>query len=210
MGLIVWKQLISTTLSGVSLGSTVGCASNWWSGGCMFDPSRVGNILSLTWIRKYFLRSFSPFTWFKKIRKLLSVSGKRVCTILFNHLGDKACSVNVWLGKLNALHMTQMGWLGRKSSTQTNIILSVISADDKLMIFFLFFPENKHWHIMSIMKCRNLFFWGKYSKCRLLKFLPGILCVKTHIPLRNSLMTLLVKYTDNKSYICGVLWLSNR
>ena len=34
--------------------------------------------------------------------------------------------------------------------------------------------------------------------------------LKTHIPLCNILMTLLVKYADNRSYICGDLWLSNR
>ena len=48
------------------LGSSVGCASNLWSGGCGFDPHWVGNILSWRLIVKYFLRSFSPFRWFKK------------------------------------------------------------------------------------------------------------------------------------------------
>ena len=28
--------------------------------------AEVGNILSWRWIMKYFLRSFSPFRWFKK------------------------------------------------------------------------------------------------------------------------------------------------
>ena len=50
----------------------------------------------------------------------LSVSGERMCTILVNHLEDYACPVNVWLGKLTALDMTPLGWLGRKTSTQTN------------------------------------------------------------------------------------------
>ena len=50
----------------------------------------------------------------------LSVSGERMCTILVNRLEDKACPVNVWLGKLTALDMTRLGWLGRKTSTQTN------------------------------------------------------------------------------------------
>ena len=48
----------------------------------------------------------------------LSVSGGRMCTILVNRL--EACPVNVWLGKLTALDMTPMGWLGRKTLTQTN------------------------------------------------------------------------------------------
>ena len=39
----------------------------------------------------------------------LSVSGKRMCTILVNRLEDKACPVNVWLGKLTMLDMTPLG-----------------------------------------------------------------------------------------------------
>ena len=52
----------------------------------------------------------------------LSVSGERMCTILVNPLEDLACPVNVWLGtcKLTMLDMTQLGWLGRKTATQTN------------------------------------------------------------------------------------------
>ena len=50
----------------------------------------------------------------------LSISGERMCTILVNRLEDWACPVNVWLGKLTALYMTPLGWLGRKTSTQTN------------------------------------------------------------------------------------------
>ena len=36
----------------------------------------------------------------------LSVSGKRMCTILVNRLEDLACPVKVWLGKLTALDPT--------------------------------------------------------------------------------------------------------
>ena len=50
----------------------------------------------------------------------LSVSGERMCTILVNRLEDKACPVNVWWGKLTALNMTPLGWLGCKTSMQTN------------------------------------------------------------------------------------------
>ena len=35
----------------------------------------------------------------------LSVSGERMCTILFNVLEDYACPINVWLGKLTTLDM---------------------------------------------------------------------------------------------------------
>ena len=50
----------------------------------------------------------------------LSVSGEKMCTILVNHFEDYACLVNVWLGKLTMLDMTPLGWLGHKTSTQTN------------------------------------------------------------------------------------------
>ena len=39
----------------------------------------------------------------------LSVSGERMCTILVNRLEDKACPINVWLGKLTTLDMTPLG-----------------------------------------------------------------------------------------------------
>ena len=68
----------------------------------------------------------------------LSVSGERMCTILVNRLEDKACPVNVWLGKLTALDMTPLGWLGRKTSTQTNNTYSNIldtSTGSKIDIF---------------------------------------------------------------------------
>ena len=40
--------------------------SDWRPGGRGFNPREVGNILSWRLIMKYFLRSFSPFRWFKK------------------------------------------------------------------------------------------------------------------------------------------------
>ena len=58
----------------------------------------------------------------------LSVSNERMCTILVNRLEDYACPENVWLGKLTALDMTPLGWLGCKTSTQTNRQQSVVSS----------------------------------------------------------------------------------
>ena len=39
----------------------------------------------------------------------LSVSVERMCTILVNRLGDEACTIKVWLGKLTALNMIPLG-----------------------------------------------------------------------------------------------------
>ena len=51
------------------------------------------------------------------------------------------------------------------------------SADDKLIIFVLFFPENRLWHTMqiSLFSRKNK---EKISKCHLLKFLPRVLSVE--------------------------------
>ena len=81
---------IHTVWSGPSL-TIIGQASvaqlDWlWSGGCRFNPSRVGNILSRRLIMKYFLRSFSPFHWFKK--GSCQFQKEIMCTILANHLKD--------------------------------------------------------------------------------------------------------------------------
>ena len=46
-----------------------------------------------------------------------SVSGERMCTILVNRLEDNACPGKVWLGKVTALDMAPMCYLGRKTST---------------------------------------------------------------------------------------------
>ena len=48
------------------LGGYVGCTSDCRPGDCGFSPCWAGNILSWRLIMKYFLRSVSPFCWFKK------------------------------------------------------------------------------------------------------------------------------------------------
>ena len=65
--------------------------------------------------------------------------------------------------------------------------LWAFSADDKLMIFFLFFPENRIWHFMQIVslgdnlhEMSNPVFWENKKnlpKCCLLKILPRVLSV---------------------------------
>ena len=93
-------------------------SSDWRPGGRGFNPR---------WGRQHFFVEIDHETFSTVILSLplnqegqLSVSGERMCTILVNCLEDEACPVNVWLGKLTALDMTPMGWLGRKTSTQTN------------------------------------------------------------------------------------------
>ena len=71
-------------------------------------PAEVGNILSWRLIVKYL---FSTVILSLPLIQegQLSVSGESMCTILVNCLEDKACPVNVWLGKLTALDMTPLG-----------------------------------------------------------------------------------------------------
>ena len=66
-----------------------------------FDRHRVSSILLWRLIMKYLLRLLSL------------VSGERMCTILVNRLEDKARPLKVRLGKLTALDITQLDWLGR-------------------------------------------------------------------------------------------------
>ena len=89
-------------------------------------PAEVGNTLSWRLIMKNFSTVILSLPLIQEGQ--LSVSGERMCTILVNCLEDKACPVNVWLGKLTALDMTPLGWLGRKTSTQTNKISIVCST----------------------------------------------------------------------------------
>ena len=72
----------------------------------------------------------------------LSVSGERMCTILVNCLEDYACPVNVWLGKLTALDMTPLGWLGRKTSTQTKITFLISTTKT---CYVMGTHKNPHW-----------------------------------------------------------------
>ena len=89
------------------LGGTVGCTSDWWSGGCEFDPRRVSNTLSLGFDHEIFSTFILSLLLIQEGQ--LSVSGKRMYTILVNRLEDKACPVKVWLSILIALDMTPLG-----------------------------------------------------------------------------------------------------
>ena len=54
---LIWPNSVNA-----SRRHSVRCTSNWWSGGCGFSPSWVQQH---SFMMKYFLRSFSPFCWFK-------------------------------------------------------------------------------------------------------------------------------------------------
>ena len=60
------------------LSGSVGCPSDWWSGGCGFNPSRVRQHSTMEIDYEVFLRSFSTFRWCKKGSS--QFSGKRMCT----------------------------------------------------------------------------------------------------------------------------------
>ena len=100
------------------LGGAVGCASDWRPGGRGFDPRRGRQHSFVEIDHEIFSTVILSLPLIQEGQ--LSVSGERMCTILVNRIEDYACPVNVWLGKLTALDMTPLGWLGRKTSTQTN------------------------------------------------------------------------------------------
>ena len=127
----MWKSNVTTGLTQLDVEEqcncrpdSVGCTSDWWSGGCWFDPCQVGNILS--WIFDHEIFSAVNLSLLLIQEGQLSVSGERMCTIPVNRLvSDQACPVEVWLGKLTELDMTTLGWLGRKTSTQTIFRLTI-------------------------------------------------------------------------------------
>ena len=62
----------------------------------------------------------------KKYNPFYSYLGQKFCEHHRSFQVSKLttpCPVNVWLGKLTALDMTPLGWLGRKTATQTNNII---------------------------------------------------------------------------------------
>ena len=81
--------------------------SDWRPGGRGFNPHR-GRQHSLVEIdHEIFSTVILSFPLIQEGQ--LSVSGERMCALLVNLLEDKACPVNVWLGKLTALNMTPLG-----------------------------------------------------------------------------------------------------
>ena len=89
--------------------------SDWRPGGRGFNPRRGQQHSFVEIDHKIFSTVILSLPLIQEGQ--LSVSGERMCTILVNRLEDQACPVNVWLGKLTALDMTPLGWLGRKINT---------------------------------------------------------------------------------------------
>ena len=90
-----------------SLGGSVGCASDWRPGGRGFNPRRGRQHSFVEIDHEIFSTVILSLPLIQEGQ--LSVSGERMCTILLNRFEDKACPVNVWLGKLTALDMTPLG-----------------------------------------------------------------------------------------------------
>ena len=75
-------------------------------------------------------------------------------------------AIGLFQEALNILHITLVS-----SKLQYNLTFTTLwafSADDKMMLFFLFFPENRIWHFMQIVslgdnlhEMSNPVFWEK-------------------------------------------------
>ena len=123
---LFFHLFLPTDRSKVGLGGSVGCAVRQETRRSRVQPRR-GRQYSFVEIDHEILSTV--ILSLPLIQEgQLSVSGERMCTILVNRLEDSACPVNVWLGKLTALDMTPLGWLGRKTSTQTRPFQGVLSA----------------------------------------------------------------------------------
>ena len=104
-------------------------------------------------------------------------------------------------------------------------------ADDKLLYFFLFFPENRLWHFMQIVSIGdnlhemskpvfngdNLHemskpvFWKKEKKnisvCRLLKILPRMLSVKKR-DCHSSQYKSAIRADKNTNYFVCIIYIT--
>ena len=115
--LYMWGNFASFAIqTAAGLGGSVGCAVRLETRRSRVQPPpRSATFFRGDWSWNIFYGHSLPSADSRR-----AVSGGRMCTILVNRLEDLACLVNVWLGKLTALNMTPLSWLGRKTSTQTN------------------------------------------------------------------------------------------
>ena len=86
------------------LGGLVGCAIRLETRRCGFNPRRGRQHSFVEIDHEIFSTVILSLPLIQEGQ--LSVSGERMCKILVNRLEDKACPVNMWLGKLTALDMT--------------------------------------------------------------------------------------------------------
>ena len=99
------------------LGGSVGCAVRLETRRSRVQPpSRSATFFRGDWSWNIFYGHSLPSA--DSRRAVVSFWRKNVHNTV-NRLEDYACPVNVWLGKLTTLDMTPLGWLGRKTSTQT-------------------------------------------------------------------------------------------
>ena len=101
-----------------SLGGLVGCAIPTGDQEVAVQPQlRSATFFRGDWSWNIFYGHSLPSSDSRKA--VVSFWWKSVHKILVNRLEDYACPVNMWLGKLTVLNMTPLGWLGRKTSAQT-------------------------------------------------------------------------------------------
>ena len=123
-----------------SLDGSVGCASDWRPGGRGFDPRRGRQHSFVEIDHEIFSTVILSLLLIQEGQ--LSVSGERMCTILVNRLEDKACPVNVWLGKVTTLDMTHwVDWAVKPQHKQNS---------QKWTAWWVTMPDINH-HIVILM-----------------------------------------------------------
>ena len=116
-----------TKLWPAGLGGSVGCAVRVETRRSRVQPpSRSATFFRGDWSWNIFYGH--PLPSADSRRAVVSFWRKNVHNTGFDRLEDYACPVNVWLGKLTALDMTPLGWLGRKTSTQTNKVMTLCGS----------------------------------------------------------------------------------
>ena len=105
--LYMWRQTYKITrFRFAGLGNSVGCASDWCSGGRGFDTCRAGNHSFMEIDHEIFSTVILPLPLIQEGQ--LSVSGERMCTVLVNRLSIHVSlpRKSVDIGKLTSSKMT--------------------------------------------------------------------------------------------------------
>ena len=88
----------------------------------------------------------------------LPVSGERMCTILVNHLDDRACPVKVLLSKLTALYMNHFGRKNLNTNKISNIQI-FNTFEVKLKYSTIAILHQRLWDIYILISTISLLHW---------------------------------------------------
>ena len=116
------QWLSSNVCTGLS--SSVRCMSDWWSGGVCSIPAGLATFFHRDWSWTIFYGHSLPSTDSRKA--VVSFWWKNVHKYWLTAKRTKPAQEKVWLGNMATLDMTLMSRLGRKTSTNKSLNVSIV------------------------------------------------------------------------------------